>query len=149
MHGASSSSANPSGVRGICPSGWHVPSNAELTELENYVGSVSSYQCNGNSSNIAKALASTSGWTTNSSTCAVGNNQNSNNSTGFNAYPAGYFTSDGGSCISSGTVANFWTATMYSSTHAKHYHLNHDHTTLDVNSSGKALGLSVRCIRNE
>ena len=32
MNGSASSSANPSGVQGICPDGWHVPSNAEWTE---------------------------------------------------------------------------------------------------------------------
>ncbi len=37
MNGQSSSSGNPSGVQGICPIGWHVPSDAEWTELLNYV----------------------------------------------------------------------------------------------------------------
>ena len=32
MNGSLSSSANPSGVQGICPDGWHVPSDAEWTE---------------------------------------------------------------------------------------------------------------------
>ena len=38
MNGASSSSANPSGVQGVCPTGWHLPSNAEWTELTDYLG---------------------------------------------------------------------------------------------------------------
>jgi hypothetical protein len=29
MNGAASSSLNPSGVKGICPNGWHLPSDAE------------------------------------------------------------------------------------------------------------------------
>ena len=29
MQNSSSSSANPSGVQGVCPNGWHVPSDAE------------------------------------------------------------------------------------------------------------------------
>ncbi len=37
MNGASGSSSNPSGVQGICPDGWHVPSDAEWTQLTNYV----------------------------------------------------------------------------------------------------------------
>ena len=37
MHGAASSSANPSGVQGICPAGWHMPSDAEWTQLTTYV----------------------------------------------------------------------------------------------------------------
>jgi uncharacterized protein (TIGR02145 family) len=38
MNNATSSSANPSGRQGICPSGWHLPSDAEWTALMNFVG---------------------------------------------------------------------------------------------------------------
>ncbi len=38
MNGASSSNSNPSGVQGICPDGWHVPSDAEWKELEMTLG---------------------------------------------------------------------------------------------------------------
>jgi len=38
MAGSASSNAVPSGIRGICPSGWHIPSDAEWTILENAVG---------------------------------------------------------------------------------------------------------------
>jgi hypothetical protein len=37
MNGAASSNGNPSGVQGICPTGWHVPSDAEWTELTDYL----------------------------------------------------------------------------------------------------------------
>jgi uncharacterized protein (TIGR02145 family) len=37
MNGAGSSNNNPSGVQGICPAGWHVPSDAEWTQLVDYV----------------------------------------------------------------------------------------------------------------
>ncbi|WOK09288.1 DUF4493 domain-containing protein [Imperialibacter roseus] len=33
MNGESPGSSVPSGVQGICPAGWHIPSNAELTQL--------------------------------------------------------------------------------------------------------------------
>jgi uncharacterized protein (TIGR02145 family) len=38
MNGASASSLNPSGVTGICPEGWHIPSQAEWEELLAEVG---------------------------------------------------------------------------------------------------------------
>ena len=38
MDGASSSNSNPSGVQGVCPVGWHVPSDIEWTVLTNFVG---------------------------------------------------------------------------------------------------------------
>ncbi len=41
MDGASASDTNPSGVRGVCPEGWHLPSNAEWTELTGAIGDAS------------------------------------------------------------------------------------------------------------
>ncbi len=41
MNGAASSTANPSGVQGVCPTGWHLPSDAEWTELTDYLGGTS------------------------------------------------------------------------------------------------------------
>lgn len=38
MNGEESSEDNPSGVQGICPAGWHLPSKAEWTELTDYLG---------------------------------------------------------------------------------------------------------------
>ncbi len=38
MNGAASSDANPSGVQGVCPDGWHLPSDAEWKELEMFLG---------------------------------------------------------------------------------------------------------------
>ena len=62
MHGAASSSANPSGVQGICPQGWHVPSDAEWTEMENTLIDSGKYHCGDCENCIAKALASKTGW---------------------------------------------------------------------------------------
>lgn len=36
--GGTSSDANPSGVQGVCPAGWHLPSIAEWEELFTYLG---------------------------------------------------------------------------------------------------------------
>jgi len=38
MNGEHSSSANPSGIEGVCPVGWHLPSDEEWRELTRYVG---------------------------------------------------------------------------------------------------------------
>ena len=87
MYGDSSSSANPSGVQGICPSGWHVPSSAEWSQLINYVSGQIQYQCDSNSINIAKSLSSSTEWESSPNHCAVGNNLTSNNATGFRLFP--------------------------------------------------------------
>lgn len=91
MKGTNTSNNNPSGIRGVCPTGWHMPSHAEWLQLTDYVSSVPAYLCGNATSNIAKALASTAGWTSSPNTCQVGNQTSSNNSTGFTAVPAGAY----------------------------------------------------------
>ena len=147
MNGASSSYSNPSGVQGICPDDWHVPSVAEWLQLANYVSSQSQYLCNNNSSYVAKALCSTTGWNSSSYTCAVGNTPENNNATGFTIYPTGRY--DGSSYENSGWYANFWTATEYSGSEACHRWLGYKYADLDSDSYNyKNYGHSVRCIRN-
>src|SRR4030042_2170348 len=38
MNDAEASDSIPSGVQGVCPDGWHLPSDAEWKELEIYLG---------------------------------------------------------------------------------------------------------------
>ena len=87
MRYSSSSSANPSGVQGVCPNGWHVPSDAEWTQLTDYVGSQNQYICGSNNTYIAKALAAPTAWNSTPSFCAIGNNPTDNNATGFGGMP--------------------------------------------------------------
>ena len=144
MKGASSSNSNPSGVQGICPNGWHVPSDAEWTELTNYVSSHSQYVCGSSTSKIAKALASETGWNSSADYCDVGNNPSTNNATGFSARPAGYCS---GNYTYFGSNAYFWSATQ-SSSNAYIRGLDYDRANVSSDISGKYVGYSVRCVRN-
>ena len=148
MKGSASSEANPSGVQGICPDGWHVPSDAEWTELENYVSSQSQYVCGSSTSKIAKALASEEGWNSITDTddnCAVGNNPSANNATGFSARPAGYY--DGGYYYF-GYLALFWSAAQLNSNNAYNRYLHCNNADVYRNNDYKNNGYSVRCVRN-
>ncbi len=152
MHGSSSSSANPSGVQGICPQGWHVPSDAEWEQLSNYVSSQSQYVCihsgvNGN----AKALAATWGWKEYHSSsydynpCNVGCGIYDNNATGFSTLPAGKYPYNS---FSFGEGACFWTATAKDNEKAMTYQLEYDYNCLDDGWRTKDAGCSVRCVRD-
>ena len=146
MHGASSSTANPSGVQGICPTGWHVPSDAEWTQLTDYVSSQSEYVCGSDSTYIAKALAGTTGWSSSTNTCAVGNTPSQNNSTGFSALPAGLYDGD---YLDFGDYALFWSATERNSDFAYKRTLGYDYAGVSRgNYFTKYLGFSVRCVRD-
>ena len=143
MNGSASSEANPSGVQGICPDGWHVPSDAEWTELTYYVKS--QYVCGGDEDNIAKALASEVGWNNDTANCAVGNNPSANNATGFSARPAGYYD---GIYNSFGNYASFWSATQITSYDAYLRYLDYNYADVSRYYYDKDDGYSVRCVRN-
>ena len=145
MGNSSSSSANPSGVQGICPTGWHVPSDAEWTQLTDYVSGQSQYVCGVSNSLIAKALASTTGWQSSSQICAVGNNPSFNNTTGFSALPAGgYF----GYYLNFGDDAYFWSATEYDYGNAYYSAFSYNDANVNRHYSNKYYGFSVRCVRD-
>ena len=109
MHGESSSNANPSGVQGICPPGWHVPSKAEFEQLINFVSSQSQYVCDNN--NIARALAAPLGWlcwSDDDYICYPAYYTWLSNATGYSALPAGQWS---GSANDFGRVCTFWSST--------------------------------------
>ena len=148
MHGDSSSTTNPSGVRGICPIGWHVPSRAEWMELREYVRSESNYWCGSNPYYIAKALAATSEWSPSTVNCAVGNDLSANNATGFSALPIGYISGINGQATGHHDVACFWSATETDSGLVNRIELGYNQTGLLTVSTNKYYAHSVRCLRD-
>lgn len=154
MNNSPSCNNNPSGVQGICPNGWHVPSYSEWEELSNYVSSQNDFQCGSDASYIAKALAAVSGWNSNTNTCAVGNVPTDNNATGFSALPAGGFRHDG-NYYNFGQEASFWSTTSATDFNpnawdvvAAHYLRNYS-AEIEMNYYYKYYSFSVRCLRNE
>lgn len=106
MNGEASSATNPSGVQGICPKGWHIPSDAEWIELEITLGlSVSDANSSGYRGTHGKEMKSKSGW--------IYNNGNGTNSSGFNVFPCGYHNRCGFKQL--GRSAFFLSATNYPS----------------------------------
>ncbi len=148
MHGSSASSSNPSGVQGVCPTGWHLPSEAEWNQLTNYVRSQNHYLCNSSSSNYAKALASTTGWNSSTTTCSVGDTPSSNNATGFCALPAGYFIINSSINYDGlGVGAYFWTT----SNSQGYFGLFYSGTDTRISTNGPNYvypGHSIRCVRD-
>ena len=145
MGNSTSSETNPSGVQGICPKGWHVPSDTEWTQLTNYVSSQSEYVCESINTYNAKALASTTGWNSSSNTCVPGNNPSDNNATGFSAVPAGYYS---GSYGSFGDDAHFWSATQYYNSYAYSRYVDYNYADVHKYNYEEYYGFSVRCLRD-
>ena len=153
MHGEASSDATPSGVQGICPNGWHVPSNSEWIILTDYVSSRSDYACGNDNTAIAKALASKVGWSNYNASCAVGSNQSENNSTFLDLRPSGYFIDSWARSANFGDEAHLWCCTERSGLSAFYRFLSYISSRVsicDINDSdSKEYGMSVRCVRND
>lgn len=121
-------------VQGICPSGWHLPSEDEWSALLTAVGG---------RSNAGKVLKSQYEWN---------EEGNGTDEFGFTALPAGY-RDDTGKFIKEGGDAYFWGATIAPDNFAFEYanslnlmYYSNGYTLYYYNE--KYDGLSVRCVKN-
>jgi uncharacterized protein (TIGR02145 family) len=158
-HGAASSNEAPSGVQGICPDGWHVPSENEWWNLEIYLADhYQQYACYGPNfwhSNIAKALASTTGWISGDpqemESCAPANNPSANNASNFTALPAGRRYPDNMfnvPCVEFGQAAYFWSCSISGVDNWITMIINGDSSEIFLSGQDAKTGCSVRCVRD-
>jgi uncharacterized protein (TIGR02145 family) len=154
MNGSQTIDSIPSGVQGICPTGWHVPSQSEFIVLINYLSNNEEYTCNINQENIAKALADTVGWSTygNASQCYIGSDLSTNNASGFSARGAGQFTSATAIVTYYNEQAIFHTTTTMSAYNFKALlRLSYQQSGVAFitnNAASISSGFSVRCLKD-
>jgi uncharacterized protein (TIGR02145 family) len=129
MNGTGSSSANPSGIKGISPEGWHLPSDAEWTELETAVGG---------SMVAGTKLKSKAGWNS---------DDKRTDEFGFNALPAGY-RYYGATFFGNGSNASFWTATKKDAVYGFSRSIDYNYEDIEHAESIEDSGFSIRCIKD-
>ena len=122
------STCSPTGtIRGVCPEGWHLPTQTEWNTLFNAVGG---------SSVAGTKLKSTSGWY---------NSGNGTDAFAFSALPAG-LRSYGYSI--EGYDASFWSSMENDSSNACYMSLNYNRDSAYLYTYSKSYGLSVRCLKD-
>jgi uncharacterized protein (TIGR02145 family) len=142
------------GAQGICPEGWHLPSDAEWTTMTDYVRSQPEYCCNSSTFQIGKALASTILWHNPSLyPCGIGNDPGTNNGTGFTGLPGGSrsFTTQTPPqprFYNLTTFGYWWTSTATDENKASGRSLYWDRAGVGGPNVSKAAGYSVRCIKD-
>jgi len=125
----------------LCPLGWKSPTDSDWTVLSSYLIQTGfGYKNAGNT--IAKAMCD-SGWVANGEIATAGNNQTTNNESGFAARPAGARIS--GSFNGLGTDGYWWTNTDTLGS-ASYYHINNTFSSLGHIKDSPTMGLSVRCV---
>ena len=125
-------------AKNVCPSGWHLPSDAEWTILTNYLGGES----------IAGGKMKESGTTNWESPNADANNKSS-----FTGLPGGYRDNGGlesgeGTFEDIGIGGNFWSSTEQSASKAWYRYLGNDFGRVGRDYGNKLNGQSVRCIKD-
>jgi len=115
----------------VIPKGWHLPSDAEWSELINNLGG---------DSIAGGKLKATIDWQS--------PNEGATNSTGFSALPAGFRISDFGSCGNLGISAAFWSsAPVDNNTWVRQ--LDNKFGWVSRTKSHIKNGFSVRCLKNK
>jgi uncharacterized protein (TIGR02145 family) len=135
MNGTASSSASPSGIQGVCPTGWHLPSDAEWTTLTDYLGG----------EDVAGGKLKETGTTHWQSP-----NEGATNESGFTALPGGGRVDEGrgGTSYGIGYLGFWWSSTEGATGGAWSRLLGYDFSTVYRLPSNKHYGFSVRCLRD-
>jgi uncharacterized protein (TIGR02145 family) len=121
------------GNKNICPEGWHIPTDEELTTLINNLGGAI----------IAGGKlkeAGTSHWSI--------PNTGATNTSGFTALPAGFRSYVDGSFQYVGVFSHWWTSTQTSETQAWNLGLFNIDASANHSASEKKLGFSIRCVKD-
>lgn len=132
--------------RKVCPVGWHVPTDAEWIKLTDYL-TENRYGFNGNKNNIAKSLAATSGWYADPTAGNVGNNQFSNNKSGFAGLPAGGRYNNG-TVKFVGYHGIWWSSSESSANFAYFRCIGYIPAQVYRGQFDKSYGLTVRCLKD-
>ncbi len=132
-----STSTTGFGIVGICPFGWHLPTDNEYKTLEIYLG-----MCSGTAGSPPPYCADDTGWRG----TTQGTQLKSGGTSGFDALLAGYRITDGSfyyqgsyafvwsSLVSGGSA---WSRTMFSG-----------NASVSRDANAQAYGWSVRCVKN-
>ena len=124
-------------VQGVCPEGWHLPSQDEWKELIVAVDdNITEYSGENVAGNVLK---SQTGWMEYSGITNT-------DAFGFSALPAGFRLSD---YRVEGKFAYFWSSTESNSWYVYRMLLYYDTGDADLDDIGKSYGYSVRCLKDK
>ncbi len=120
-------------ARGLAPKGYHIPSDAEWTNLTDYLGG---------ENEAGSKMKSTVGWNEN-----IPNSFNGTNSSGFTGLPGGYRTNDG-TFSDIGNNGSWWSSTQAITYIAWFRNLSYTYGFVFRSSYYEKNGFSVRCLED-
>lgn len=120
------------GNKNVCPTGWHVPTDAEWTTLTTFLGGES----------VAGGKMKSTGTQYWSSL-----NTGATNSSGWSGLPGGARLDDG-PFVSIGNFGFWWSSTEYNTNFAWRRYLYYVNGDVYRSNTNKTYGFSVRCVRD-
>lgn len=130
-------------TRGLCPTGWHVPSDCEWMYLENSLGMAVADQTLVSTwvrgTNQGGRLKTTNLWDA--------PNLDASNNTGFSAVPGGYKWTNGSSQFLN-SLGYWWSSSANDATTSWYRVMGANYGTINRISGNKKAGFSVRCIKD-
>ena len=125
-------SKTTNGNKNVCPTGWHVPTDAEWTVLTDYLGGAS--VAGGKMKEVG-----TSNWNS--------PNTDATNTSLFTGLPGGFRYYDG-NYYYFGFNGYWWSSSEYYTNNSWYRNLDGTNGSADSHASIKEHGLSVRCLRD-
>ncbi|MDF1498687.1 MAG: FISUMP domain-containing protein, partial [Patescibacteria group bacterium] len=119
-------------VQGICPTGWHIPTDAQQYTLENYL-----------KDGANSCVSTRSGWDCDT----AGTKLKVGGASGFEGILAGNRNTNG-SFGNRLTIANLWSSSQYDASNAWERNLGSGNSMVSRYNFSKAYGFSVRCLKD-
>ena len=132
--------------RGICPSGWHIPSNAEWDALYRSADGTSGTDSPYSSPTAGKHLKTKEGWT-DCGPSGSGKTYSCEDTYNFSALPGGSGGSLGG-FSGAGGYGHWWSASEYNSSNAYRRDMGYNYEYAYYGNLGKIALYSVRCLQD-
>jgi uncharacterized protein (TIGR02145 family) len=136
-------------VQGICPTGWHVPSDGDWVMFESYLAEIEQEDCSG--SRIGFGCAPAGKKLEPKSLCVENHEQADCGTSGFNAVYAGDRNDYSSELFTyRGETALFWSSTQYNTSSAWERHIYakwQDGINRGIYNKNNAF--SIRCIKNK
>jgi uncharacterized protein (TIGR02145 family) len=127
------------GAQGICPNGWHIPTDGEWTILTNFLGGES--VAGGKMKSTGTIEAGTGLW--------YSPNTGATNESGFTGLPAGFRHFSNGYFGTLGFYGRFWSSSQYLMYYAWYRSLDYSYANVTRSYYSKVYGFSVRCLKDD
>jgi uncharacterized protein (TIGR02145 family) len=144
-----------SGGRGICPGGWHIPTDREWATMLDAVESNTTYTVNQTGTgwwgvDAGRKLKSAATFTTTDpgNGSWLDHDNRGSNTAGFGAVPAGYRSDNGSQFSNRGLNVYYWSSSVANATTAWRRTFDYNNAQVSRYNNNRSNGLSVRCVRD-